>query len=641
LARGRGIKTAFLALSFLVRACLYAFPNPSDLESALSAFAQAQALYQAQDFEAAKRLLDISLEFRPDFSESLFLYARILLREQETTIQGMDALRRAIQNGSWSLTDPELAVAELGEAYVRTGGFESARLLLGTLSGKRREDPRLTLILARSLLGLKDRTAAERLLAEALRRFPGQASFYLLYAEVLRAGGRTAAARETLQRGQRQIPAAAELLLAQARLEEEGETRLFLLEEYFKRGGRDPGAANLALMADAGQPERYLDVFLQLGGERQVDALDQLRELISPLDNPFSRLSALIAAYSGERIVDEDRDGFYEEKYWYREGALERWRLDGDQDGLAEIEVLFQGEAPLSLEARGGEGDRLSFRYSRYPFLEKAAFKHGETRREYSLLPYKLELPLLAPPSFYAIRGSGGVPVRLPKLRRSLRPGLKLPAELEIQKLSYRAEEYLPSSDRPLRTYALLEGQTTRLEEDLNLDGKVEHTVAYDGGRPAAGGRDLNGDGRFEVAEEYKEGALARSAWDEDGDGKAEYVELKAREPERYWDYNADGIFDSRELGDGSGARVREFSSRLDGTFDLKAVFTAGSLVRFLRGGQELPVSFDAKAGVFWLGARSSLTGDLRSLPEGLQVIEGREFFLFRHQGNTYAEEMR
>ena len=36
-----------------------------------------------------------------------------------------------------------------------------------------------------------------------------------------------------------------------------------------------------------------------------------------------------------------------------------------------------------------------------------------------------------------------------------------------------------------------------------------------------------------------------------------------------WWDYNDDGLFDSREYVRMDGEMVREFSSRLNGTYDL------------------------------------------------------------------------
>jgi len=56
-------------------------------------YQQAEGLFRAGRFESAARLLDISLEFYPSFSESAFLYAKVYLQQQETTSQAISSRR--------------------------------------------------------------------------------------------------------------------------------------------------------------------------------------------------------------------------------------------------------------------------------------------------------------------------------------------------------------------------------------------------------------------------------------------------------------------------------------------------------------------------------------------------------------------
>jgi hypothetical protein len=69
---------------------------------------------------------------------------------------------------------------------------------------------------------------------------------------------------------------------------------------------------------------------------------------------------------------------------------------------------------------------------------------------------------------------------------------------------------------------------------------------------------------------------------DEDGDGIEEFAQALGNRHPRLrlsWDYNGDGRYDSVEYETSGGETVREFSSRLDGVYDPRAVSRAGRSV--------------------------------------------------------------
>ena len=112
-----------------------------------------------------------------------------------------------------------------------------------------------------------------------------------------------------------------------------------------------------------------------------------------------------------------------------------------------------------------------------------------------------------------------------------------------------------------------------RVEQDPDKQGVFRRLLFFDEGLPARGSRDLDGDGRFEIQEKYVSGRLALLSWDQDGDGNTDYAQELGSKPVMYWDYNDDGVFDSREYEDSRGYTVREFSSKLDGEYDLKSTY--------------------------------------------------------------------
>jgi hypothetical protein len=154
------------------------------------------------------------------------------------------------------------------------------------------------------------------------------------------------------------------------------------------------------------------------------------------------------------------------------------------------------------------------------------------------------------------------------------------------------------------------------------------------------GARDLDGNGIFESVETWKDGRLLQSAVDTDGDGAADYTELAGPEPVRLWDYNGDGRSDARQARQADGTVLREFSTGLDGRFDLQVVFSADRILGVVKGGRTLAVRADAVRGIVWIGAVGPAASIGPATPEGFHRAGSRRYLVFRHAGTTYAEEL-
>ncbi len=577
--------------------------QPAELQIAYGYFKQAEILFDMARPELAAGLLDVSLEFFPDFSESSFLYARILLREQDTTYLAVQYLEQALSAGTWTETDPLTASRGLARLYVRTGRFRDAAALMDGLNGGAdqaalggRGSADLSQLWAETLIGLGQRQRAEAFLEQALQRFPESGELYRLSSQVLTRAGKREEAREVLRRGMRELPSLPELVYELAALETDPERRLELLDRYLRIGGSDPGAALLAATSAAGEPGRYIERFFSLGGNRRVSYLDALGEALfqgkqageqgdavtggqrqEALEEARARFLELVRSFSGERIVDSNGDGFYEQRYEYGSGTPGSWVLDGNQDGLPEARVRFEAGIPVlltlsPLRGRSGGSTRelppeIEYRYSDYPYLETVSFLTERSRREYRLLPYQWSQSAFLS-SFEAGKGS------YQSLRLQFREDL-VKDERVVRGYSYQMAEY--PADSPAggqaaasRLYHLLRGRVTRMDENPDAQGGFTHTVHYLGSLPVEGRRDLDGDGIAEIREEYKNGALWKIALDEDGDGMEEFVQVFEEGMTRmFWDYDDDGRFDSRQSSTPGRRSLREFSSRLDGSYDL------------------------------------------------------------------------
>jgi hypothetical protein len=183
----------------------------------------------------------------------------------------------------------------------------------------------------------------------------------------------------------------------------------------------------------------------------------------------------------------------------------------------------------------------------------------------------------------------------------------------------------------------LSRGAPAYAEEDLDGDGLMDHRLWYADGVPSRGERLLPG-GPL-VRETWRNGSLAAGESDTDGDGRIDYRETYGDKPSKSWDYNEDGTPDSRETTEPDGAIVRELSTRLNGVFDVRVSWRGGRITGVSRGGISVRVVEDRARQVTWIGepGPSGARPD-PAAGDGLQVIGGAEYLVFRHSGVLYAE---
>jgi tetratricopeptide (TPR) repeat protein len=559
--RGTCLSSIFFLLSLLFGSEILAqesFNQSAEFRIAHGYFQQAQVLYRQGRYESAAGLLEASLEFFPDYSESAYLYARVYLLEQETTWKAIEYLEAAVQSDIWTETEPGSAAAELIRVYVRTGRYRDAQRLF-TAIGERglggRGSPDLSAQWARMLMGRGELAEAQTFLSEAVRRFPRSPELYTLLAEVLVRRGNWRAAGDVLERGTKEIPQEAELLYQLAVLEKDPARRRQLVEAYLQAGGSDPGAALLGITGGGGAQQRFLDLFFRLGGNTRIGYLDALLDLVDA-----EEIAEQTRVYTGTRIRDRNRDGYYEQRYEYREGILTRWISDQDQDGIAEVIVDFEDGVPRNVTLRDGEvSPQLEYRFREYPFLESAAFASGSSRREYRMVPYTVRRPVF-------------VSISAGQYLLEILPGLSSDED-SLRQNAYQRTEYSTNEAYPARSVRrvhLLEGRTVRVDELPDSAGNFTRTVFYEASVPVEGVRDLDGDGNPEIRELFRNGRLWKITLDQDGDGMKEFEQIiESGSDWMYWDYNDDGLYDSRVFTGSDGTLVRGFSSGLNGAYNL------------------------------------------------------------------------
>ena len=494
-------------------------------------------------------------------------------------------------------------------------------------------DPETSLLLAAVYEREGNTGALQRLLTDAQAKFPLEDRFSLIAAAMFERGGRRSAARQLIMTQLDAHPGSLPLLLRAAELEPGPAATVAAVDRYTGRGGKDPLAAVLALESAAGNPRKYLSQFIDNGGLSREDLVERVAAAVRARRDLTASFRSALSRFSGNRDLDPQGDGYYQERWVFDAGSLLSWVRDTHKDGLPEYTAAFKGGMPVSLTVRAGADTILTLSYNTYPFVDSAKLSApgGETARTFLLVPYEMKFPFLAGRALPVPAGLAALAARSPGS----------PSVDRILRSSYIVED-LTSEGGVTRRTDLLRGNPVFMEEKTQAgESAFDHLVWYQDGQPVRGERDLDGSGRFSVSETWRDGRLAGIAVDTNGDGKVDYREQYFPSRMKSWDYDEDGVDDAREYPAGPDTIVRDFSTGRNGVFDVSFVWKKGDLVRATVRGHAVAVTHDAARGVVWIGPPVAV-----GLPvdaggaEGYRTISGSRYLVFRQEGVTYMEEL-
>jgi len=592
---------------------------------------QARASRAAGALAQASDLITSALQIAPDYSEALYANAERELAERNKTLAAVADLQQALANGSWTVTDPSVAQENLAEVLLRIGRLQEARGLLLSLvsNGPSSWRPFLTLAMLYDREG--DAAALRRALSDDLHEFPLVDDFTLLSSRQLDREGERQAARRLVETQLEVHPDNLPLLLRAAELAPGAAARVAAVDRYTKKGGKDPLAAVIALETAGGRLKKYYLQFVDDGGLSREDLVERAIRAVGSSGSLASALQSDLSRFSGNRDLDPQGDG-YRERWTFQDGSLTSWVRDTLKDGEPELTAQFNEGGPSSLTVRTAGDTLLTLSYSTYPYVASVKETQGAMAgtRTYLLIPYSMRCSFLAPTAF---------PLRSGAAPQALGAPVPFSAKNAAQS-SYRIEEN-GLDGTVIRRIDLLRGKKVFMEESTFGKGVFDHRVWYENGQPVRGARDPDGSGKFLVRETWRDGRLAGIAADTNGDGKVSYRERYVPSLMKSWDYNEDGIDDSREYPIGPDTVVRDFSSQMNGVFDVSYVWKSGNLVRVTRYGQTVAVTHDSARGVVWIGtaAPAETRVDVNG-PEGYRMIGGKQYLVFRHEGVTYVEAL-
>jgi hypothetical protein len=154
-----------------------------------------------------------------------------------------------------------------------------------------------------------------------------------------------------------------------------------LLERYQRAGGDDPLVDALSVVYGNGEPPT-IDSLLsdKLMWEILIERLDR-----SSISEHIQ--DALTEIRHRDRVVltrDDNRDGYWEERYVYENGELTLWQLDDDQDGRVSVAVDLSGPAARVAVRREPEEDTIVIDYGSYPLVSRVRWITSAGGREWT-----------------------------------------------------------------------------------------------------------------------------------------------------------------------------------------------------------------------------------------------------------------
>lgn len=535
---------------------LFLFTLPlraDDREIARNSFLRARDMYRSGAAAEAESLLRQAVTFLPGYSETNFLIGIILCRRQAATAEGVSLIERAVKLDSWTDTSPLEARAVLAGVYLRTKRFRESLALLNSLQTSDVYSSEHARDRALAAYGADDVKGADAIFTSALNEFPEDRRIALSYIQTLIRRGLLSRARTIVERGEREFPDEPGFLLYKIALDRTASSRKSDFDLYRQKGGRDPAVALYLLDADNATFTAALDFFFNQKGDESVLLVESL--LKGLLRNRPRRMEAIrrIGPLEGEKTVDADGDGYYEEKYSFKGNELETVVIDKNQDGMPEAEIEFKKKSPASITVLRPAGGATRFFYNGYPRLSRAEVTTREGSDEYELIPDALR---------FAPIGVLPVPADF-KLRVSWPTSVVSPAVSKIARASYSLTTDPADSRLPVRKWDLYAGRKTVLHEDTYRIGRFDRVVSYDAkGLPVRGRIDLDGDGFYEITETYVRGTLTRIAYDENKDGRPDYWQDAAGSTLE-WDLNGDGTPDVIGRRGPDGRIVADYSRLL------------------------------------------------------------------------------
>jgi len=256
-----------------------------------------------------------------------------------------------------------------------------------------------------------------------------------------------------------------------------------------------------------------------------------------------------IRVFSGTITEDEDHDGYHESRAVYKEGVLQEYHFDADQDRFEDVAIIFNSGNP---------------QWARMPALEAVVFWESYPSVQRAVLGSELYLPspggfLFAPLGFIEICASDSTPGLLYPRREPLQQGIT-----RRMLASFAASVQQPSVEFAGGIEYVYLNNGIPVNAEVILNNKVVSFTEYENGRPVTQWLDLDLDGRMETVRHFRRNFFAGNSalnWDElQGRLSQGGTDLRQLLESSESDWNGDGKFESGELYREDGLVVNKWN---------------------------------------------------------------------------------
>jgi len=503
----------------------------------------------------ALAVLERGSDFGAVSSDLSFFLAVLRSAEGRSRLVVLEACRRALETARWERYAPEDARLLEARTLSELRRFEEALNVLGRCNPERYETQYIGLLAARGIaLSRGEDAALARALAFTMDRFPRETDPVRLLFDYASREETNNSLRPLIDLALRRFPVLVEsdpelAYKAVPFMRDKEEARRYTAS-YRAAGNPNPAslpaALNLGLIDGKLAVEELLALSKDKVSETSRIVVD--KELIvtvngllrSQDEREFLRRNLL--TFSGVITEDEDRDGVVETWTSYRNGMIQEYRYDPDQNGDADLTVSFVRGLPERAvfvinppdelpTVPPGKADRVLLRWERYPAVldaEREGKRYIPRPLDYFFTPFRF-VPL--------VFGGPDYPER----------ETFLPLLTERSLLSFAVIMEQPSVDFPGRTERIELSGGIPVNSVVYVKGMKVSETRFRDGRPVIQFLDLDMDGRMETIRRYDPNEaylLLSTESDLDGDGIYEYAETLQSDGtvRRSWDLNRDGV---------------------------------------------------------------------------------------------------
>ena len=562
--KSRGILAVFLCLTALcVQAQTPPLPAQGDSAVAEQYLLWIEDAMAAQQWPQVRAALERAADFSADSSDISYLMALTLSHNNAGREAVLQALERAIAARRWTRYSEAAARFMQAQQLVAMRRYTAALDTLAvrrTLAGDDADSAVLRLAALRGLAlgGQRPQTPLplpaefRQRMVEAMDRYPRDTRpLRLLFSY---AAWREPAAGDAvlLELALKRLPYLMEIdsdlaWMAAPFMQNDEEARR-LVAAY--RGG--------SLQANGWRPDpASIAPALNLGLLDDIDAADELFFNAATLDKDIvvgvysmlrseegrDHLVQSLLSFTGTITEDADHDGIPENRAVYRQGVLQEYHSDIDQDGIADLSVMFDFGNPRQAELAVVPAGNAVIHLEQYPSVRQTVlgtetYQHAPGALQFSPVSFE---ELCATESYTGLMFPRRNP-RNPGLSRQMLGAFAVSVQRPSIEFEGGVEHIHLERGLPLRA-------------EIILNGAVVSVTEFENGRPHIQRVDIDRDGRMETVRRFhrRSPATGAAAGAATGDTLLDYRHLVESSES---DWNGDGVFEYRELYRANGSVV-------------------------------------------------------------------------------------